>query len=279
MSYESLGPTSQQTAQPNQAPLFCEERRAAILALLEKNSSIKVTDIAHLMNVSTVTARNDLDTLAKIGKLRRTRGGAVSLHNAISVSAQDKRMNINIEAKKAIGNFASSLISDNETLLVDSGTTALEFIHHLDHKKNITIITNDLTIANTIDESMPNLRVVLLGGTLRAGHRYTFGPLTLQSLKMLHADTTILTPESYIPNRGFMTTYEQMAELKTSFLTASSRSIILLDSQKINKPALLKFASLNEADEIVMDYDPDNIMQEQIMQTNCSTHLHLASGQ
>ena len=60
---------------------------------------------AQTFGVSSVTARADLDALAEAGKLRRTHGGAVSLHKRLTVSTQDRRINVNVAAKQAIAQY------------------------------------------------------------------------------------------------------------------------------------------------------------------------------
>ena len=84
---------------------FADERRSAIMEMLEHNASVQVADIAQTFGVSSVTARADLDALAEAGKLRRTHGGAVSLHKRLTVSTQDRRINVNVAAKQAIAQY------------------------------------------------------------------------------------------------------------------------------------------------------------------------------
>ena len=196
------------------AATFAEERRAAILDMLEHSASVQVSDLAHTFGVSAVTARADLDALEAAGKLRRTHGGAVSLHKALTVSIQDKRINLNVAAKQAIAQTAIELVEDGDSIIVDSGTTALEFVRALTTRRDITVITADVTIANYIDDSLPQTDVILLGGTLRKGHRYLYGPLALRALEVLHADKAFLCPTSLVPNRGLMTNFDQMAQVK-----------------------------------------------------------------
>ena len=85
---------------------FAEERRAAIMSMLDHNASVQVTELARTFGVSVVTVRADLDALEVDGKLRRTHGGAVSLHKALTVSVQDRRINVNAEAKQVIARRA-----------------------------------------------------------------------------------------------------------------------------------------------------------------------------
>ena len=246
---------------------FADERRAAIMEMLEHNASVQVAEIAQTFGVSSVTARADLDALAEAGKLRRTHGGAVSLHKRLTVSTQDRRINVNVAAKQAIAQSAIELVSDGDTLLVDSGTTALEFVRLLDQRDGITVITADITIADYIDESMPSVDVVMLGGALRKGHRYLYGPLTMQALQMIHADLAIMCPGAFVPGCGFTTDFPQMAETKTAMIAAARRGVALMDASKVNGRGMYRFAELADVDSIVMDSDPDHAVATSIAET------------
>ena len=225
---------------------FADERRAAIMEMLEHNASVQVAEIAQTFGVSSVTARADLDALAESGKLRRTHGGAVSLHKRLTVSTQDRRINVNVAAKQAIAQSAIELVNDGATLLVDSGTTA------------------DITIADYIDESMPSVDVVMLGGALRKGHRYLYGPLTMQALQMVHADLAVMCPGAFVPGCGFTTDFPQMAETKTAMIAGAHQSVALMDASKVNGRGMYRFAELTDVDTIVMDRDPDHAVATSI---------------
>ena len=254
---------------------FADERRAAIMEMLEHNASVQVAEIAQTFGVSSVTARADLDALAEAGKLRRTHGGAVSLHKRLTVSTQDRRINVNVAAKQAIAQSAIELGSDGDTLLVDSGTTALEFVRLLDQRDAITVITADITIADYIDESMPSVDVVMLGGALRKGHRYLYGPLTMQALQMVHADLAVVCPGAFVPGCGFTTDFPQMAETKTAMIAAAHQSVALMDASKVNGRGMYRFAELADVDTIVMDSDPDHAVAASIAEATDDAHPNL----
>ena len=239
---------------------FADERRAAIMEMLEHNASVQVAEIAQTFGVSSVTARADLDALAEAGKLRRTHGGAVSLHKRLTVSTQDRRINVN----QAIAQSAIEFVNDGDTLLVDSGTTALEFVRLLDQRDAITVVTADITIADYIDESMPSVDVVMLGGALRKGHRYLYGPLTMQALQMVHADLAVMCPGAFVPGCGFTTDFPQMAETKAAMVGAARQSVALMDASKVNGRGMYRFAELADVDTIVMDRDPDHAVATSI---------------
>lgn len=260
---------------------FAEERRAAIMDMLERASSVQVADIAHTFGVSSVTARADLDALASAGKLRRTHGGAVSLHKKLTVSVQDQRINVNVDAKQAIARAAIELVHDGDTIFVDSGTTALEFVRMLDMRSGTTVITADITIADFIDESLPGVTAIMLGGELRQGHRYLFGPLTMASLGALHADLAIICPGAFVANRGFMTDFPQMAEIKTAAIEVATHSAALMDASKLEARGTYCFAPLHAVDHIVIDRDEKGALTDALdalPESSTRPQLMIANG-
>lgn len=250
-----------------------DERRAAILSELDRTGSVKVSELADLLSASTVTVRSDLVALEHDGKLRRTHGGAVSLSRTLTVSVQDRRVNVNVGAKAAVGRAAAGLVADGESLLVDSGTTALEFVRNLAGKRGITVVTADLTIADYIDRSLPDVDVVLLGGSLRKGHRYLYGPLVISALEALHPDKAVVCPTSFVPGRGFMTNYEQMAEVKRAFMRCAEKTYVLMDATKVGASGLMWFGAPDSVDAIVMDDDPDGVVAAEVEELPCELVL------
>lgn len=246
-----------------------EERRAAILSMLDRAASVQVTQLADAFGVSRVTARADLDALARDGKLRRTHGGAVSLSKTLTVSVQERRINVNVEAKRAIARLAAPLVEDGDSVLVDSGTTALELVRAISGRAGVTVVTDDFTIADYVDRSAPSLDVIMLGGSLRKGHRYTAGPLAMRTLEVLHPRKAFVTPTSYVPGRGLMTNNQDMAELKRAYLTCADRTFVLMDQSKVGAPGLLWFGTLAGVETVVMDADPDGLVAEDAAEQGC----------
>lgn len=152
-----------QSTSDNGRRVTIDERRAMIVEEVNRRSSIQVADICERFGVSEVTARNDLDKLEKGGKLRRTHGGAVSISRTITVSYPDQRMNVNVEAKRIVAEKAAEFVSNGDSLLIDTGTTTFEFVNALYEKRNITIVTSDLSIATFADSNLPRADVLLLG--------------------------------------------------------------------------------------------------------------------
>ena len=250
-----------------------DERRAMIVEEVNRRSSIQVADICERFGVSEVTARNDLDKLEKGGKLRRTHGGAVSITRTITVSYPDQRMNINVKAKRAVAARAAELVSNGDSLLVDTGTTTFEFVNTLYDKRGITIVTSDLSIATFADSNLPHADVFLLGGALRKNHRYMTGSITNEILSRLHLDKAFMATDSFDPVNGFTTEYTGNADVKRLMLSHARERIMMLDATKVREPSFIQFASMGDFQYVVTDYDPDGTLAHAIDRQGLSTKL------
>ena len=257
--------------------ISADERRVMIVDEVNARTSIHVADICDRFGISEVTARADLDKLERAGKLRRTHGGAVSITRTITISYPDQRMNLNVDAKRQVAECAASLVANGDSLFVDSGTTTLEFVRMLGSKRDITIVTNDLSIATFADSNLPHADVVLIGGALRKNHRYITGSIANDILKRLYVDKAFMGTDSFDEQQGFATEFTGNAETKRGMLEHSNRHIALMDSTKLRRPSFISFATLEDFDVIVMDEDPDGVMAKALEESRAHARLVLAS--
>ena len=237
-----------------------QHRRVDILERLSESGSVRVQDLSEAFGVSTVTIRSDLVALERMGRLRRVRGGAVALSKTVTASLQDQRMNVHVDEKSSIARRAAKLVQSGESVLLDSGTTSRHLALALADTPGITVITNDLTICDLVDRSLPEAEVIMLGGLMNKGHRYTSGPLTMSTLRTIHPTHSFVCPTGYLPGRGLMTNNQEMAQLKAAYLECSINTCVLMDSSKVGMPGLLRFGGLRDADVVIVDSDPDGLL-------------------
>jgi len=119
-------------------PLFLEERRRAILEMLEQRGRVTVKELSEEMQVSEVTIRQDLSALREQGLLERTYGGAVARGGTNSL----KELSFNVRQgkmrrqKEAIAKAASAWIRDGLSIALDSSTTVYALVPYLKRHKN-----------------------------------------------------------------------------------------------------------------------------------------------
>ena len=126
--------------------------------------------------MSTVTIRGDLDELATRGRLVRSHGGAMKRLDQGDLRLSVKET-LNHHEKVRIANAAVQLVAENDTIILDSGTTTAEIARALKHRPPlaVTVITNGLNIAMQL-AGLPHVRVIMIGGLLRQMSYSTVGP-------------------------------------------------------------------------------------------------------
>src|SRR6185437_11831690 len=101
-------------------------RRRALLDMMQRDGEAQVRELASELSCSEMTVRRDLDVLEHDGVVRRVHGGAVRVQLRRDELPYAARVLEATEAKQRIGQAVAGLISSGETVILDSGTTALE---------------------------------------------------------------------------------------------------------------------------------------------------------
>lgn len=193
-----------------------------------------VATLASQFDVSTVTIRNDLNNLDKRGLVVRSRGGAVTNNRiAKELSVKEKHCK-HLTVKKQIGKVVAEIIGDNESIILDSGTTTEEVAKALYDHQNLVVMTNGLNIANELSGS-DNTQVLLTGGTLRKKSLSFYGRQAEASLANLRFDKVILGVDGIDESAGLTTHFEQEASLNRLMCSISKEIIAVTDSSKFDR--------------------------------------------
>ncbi len=230
-----------------------EERRDKITEIIRKEGSVRVRELARLFNTSEVTIRGDLETLEAGGQCRRNHGGAVGLDKLYIDMDITERYMSNSAQKKAIAEAISRIIDDNDTLLLNAGTTLTYVLRALRDKKNISVITN--SIANAAEAaSYQNMSVILLGGQIDSKYQFTYGADAVSQLLRYHTVKSILSVDGIDPLSGLTLYYSSEADLVRAMIENSETVIIAADSSKLGRSTFAKIAPVTSADMIVTNH-------------------------
>lgn len=228
------------------------ERRSIIINKLEQNGKVDVRELSDLFLVSEVTIRNDLAQLEKKNVLIRARGGALKMNPVgidYHISEKDK---INIKAKQLIGAKASELVINGDTIMIDSGTTAMELVRNLDERIELTVITNALNIVNQLYKK-DNVQVIMPGGVLRHKSFSLIGSAAEKSLKNYFCDKLFLGVDGFDIEYGLSTPNIEESHFNASMVEMSHQTIVLADSSKIGKRSLSFICHASQIDILVTD--------------------------
>jgi DeoR/GlpR family transcriptional regulator of sugar metabolism len=232
-----------------------EQRKLKILELISVNGKVKVSELKKLFSTSVVTIRADLQDLEQKGLIARVHGGAISAYKPYYNMNFIQRSQTNIEEKMAIAEKLCEYISDNDTIMMNSGTSTLFAFRALSKFKNINIVTNSIAIA-TEAYSYKNINAILLGGGVNSEYQFTYGIDSEKQLSYYHADKAILSVDGISAQRGLSTYYKEEAELCRKMIELSDLTIILADHSKIGRTAFANITDIFEADYLITSNKP-----------------------
>ena len=122
--------------------------------------------------------------------LDRVHGGAVLRSGAANI-AYDERRRMNEDAKAAIGRACAAQIPDNSSLILNIGTTTEAVARELLRHRHLTVVTNNMNIANILAAN-ESCDVVVAGGQLRRSDGGLVGDLTSEFMANFKADFAII---------------------------------------------------------------------------------------
>ncbi len=226
-------------------------RHSAILEILLKERSASVTRLSTEFSVSEMTIRRDLDELEEQGLVQRTHGGAKPNETRLHELSWKVKLGQYVDEKKRIGQAAADLITDGDTVLLDTGSTTAQIVPHL-AKKQITAITNALSIATEL-ATFPQVQVFVAGGMLRKGLLSLIGPQTEAFLRGLNVDKLFLGVDAIDLEAGFTVPNLLDAHTKQTMMKCARQIIVVADHSKLQRRALAPVAPLSEAHRVITD--------------------------
>ncbi|MBQ7294326.1 MAG: DeoR/GlpR transcriptional regulator [Clostridia bacterium] len=232
------------------------ERRGEILQKLMIDGKVVVNELAEKYEVTEETIRRDLEKLESEGYAKKTYGGAVRNDNMTSELPYTVRKQTNVSGKRYIAEIIGSLISDGDSLLLDSSSTALFMIKSISAKHNLTLVTNSVEVLLEVPQGH-DWNIVSTGGMYRSESMSFFGAAAEEVVEKYFADYAVLSCKGIDPEKGITDTRETFANLKKVFIKSAKKVILAVDHTKFNKISFVRLSDFDGIDVIVTDVEPD----------------------
>jgi DeoR family transcriptional regulator of aga operon len=238
----------------NNSRLLTEERRRAVLEMINRQGRVVISDLSRHFNVSSVTARADINALSKRDLLVRSHGGAIRKADVAVDFPLDVKESQHHEEKVRIGHAAAALLQEGQTVLLDSGTTTLEVARAIRKRKlsRVTLVTNSLPVAWEIS-GVPEINLIMIGGVLRHISRSFAGPQAQKMIADLRVDHLFLGVDGLEPEMGLLTPDILEAELNAAMIRSARDVSVVTDSSKIGRSSLSLIAPITSAHRIITD--------------------------
>ncbi|HPB16557.1 MAG: DeoR/GlpR family DNA-binding transcription regulator [Clostridia bacterium] len=221
-------------------------------------------------DVSEMTIRRDLILLEDMGYAVRTHGGAVSI-NRFKKAGEDEieymvRQAENVDRKAVIAQKASHFIEKGRSVYLDAGSTVMCLAKLLTEMKGCTFITSAVNTALKLAST--DNSVILLGGTVNPNTVACSGPEAMQMLETMNIDMAVMGASGFSVEKGFSVSSMYDAKLKTRIVEKARKTIILVDSSKIDRDKAYTFCELKDVDIWVCDMMPDDKVLEKCRNYN-----------
>ena len=227
------------------------DRQTKVLEIVTQQKKVEVAALSEMLGVSQVTIRKDLDALESMDLLVREHGYAT----VGNMSDIGNRLAVRYDVKQKLAQAAADLVSDGETIMIESGSSCALLAACLSEtKKEVTIITNSAFITRFIRESgSGDVKVILLGGEYQKDAEVMVGPLVKTCAEAFYVDKLFMGTDGYIPGIGFTCGDMMRAEAMKSMMGSARKAVILTDSSKFQEHGVVLQSRLKDIDMIFTD--------------------------
>jgi DeoR/GlpR family transcriptional regulator of sugar metabolism len=215
--------------------MFKESRWQKIQEIVNKDGTVKVNELAEMLNVSTMTIRRDLQGMLDKGLIERTYGGAVlAKERNLLQTPLLLRLQNQVEEKRVIARTVAQMIKHGETIYIAAGTTTYWVAKALTHRSGLTVVTNSLPVANLLIPS-ESIEVIVVGGFLRRKEYSLVGHFAENMVRDLRMDKVIIGCGGVHPEFGITNEYPEEMMMDRAYMSISDNVIVVADHTKIGR--------------------------------------------
>ncbi|MEM6468509.1 MAG: DeoR/GlpR family DNA-binding transcription regulator [Planctomycetota bacterium] len=225
-------------------------RRARLRQIIRISGFSALGELAESLSVSESTIRRDLEHLENADEVRRTHGGVFWTGESSTIRAFEDRTDSSWVNKAAIGAEAAKLVDDNDTILLDGGSTTYELARCLVGRR-LQVVTNSLPVAHLLSSS-DSIDLVMIGGCVRGRTAVAIGPLADDMIRKINVRTAFLSVAG-VNERGFFNDNMMLVEGEKTMMESADRCIVVADHSKFGKVSLSRLCGLDQVDGVITD--------------------------
>lgn len=226
------------------------QRQQELLDRLNRNGRIALDAEAEYFGVASMTIRRDVRYLEQHGLAIETRKGAIPKPRIYAAPRND--VTEDSEIKRAIAARLLERIEPGSTVMLSTGTTTLAVARLLARRNQaMTVVTNSIPVASALFQTC--IKVILIGGELRTTSLDLVGPAAEKFLGEYHIDLLVSGCDGADAAEGFYTSDLNLANLEKLSAEVSDKVIVITESVKFGRKALVKFAEVAAVDAIITD--------------------------
>lgn len=223
--------------------------------MLGETGNVSIRSLSEKMNVSEMTLRRDLGELESRGLVRRVHGGAVL------ASDRDPgywlRYKQFQKEKRIIGTATASLIQADQTVYLDTGTTAIEVARalvrrSLEENLRVRVVTHAINVGAELAGN-PKISLHQIGGEIFPDTLGATGRESVQQILALNYDLFFLGVSGAEQSAGWTNSSPVGIDTKQAVIERAKKTFVIADSSKWGKVSFLPVAPINGVDGWITD--------------------------
>jgi DeoR/GlpR family transcriptional regulator of sugar metabolism len=221
--------------------------------LVRETGGVTIAGLENELGISAATARRDLAVLERLGKVKRTHGGAIPPSLTQHEDSFQQRLGEAVDQKKRLARAAATLLEDDETVFIDSSTTAYYAARRiLAGRSGVTFLTNLVPVMDLFSTADPSgVSMVGLGGIYRALTLSFVGPCTIHTIESYMSDRAFISVKGITPDGQLTDINPLEAEVKRTMIRQSERPVLLVDGRKFEQRGFSVITHVSEVSLII----------------------------
>lgn len=230
--------------------LMAAERQAAILDRIRKKGRVLANELAVEFRTSEDTIRRTLRELAEQGLCKRVYGGALAISPAaypIAIRNADAT-----DRKAVLGTALAELITEEQFVFIDGGTTNLAAARMIPENLKLTIATQDPAIAAVL-ATRQDITLIVIGGQVKSHLGSAVGVEATRQMMDLRPDLLILGACALGTRTGVTAFDAEDAAFKQCLVKNSGRTITAALNEKLDAAAPFRVCPIGAISTLIVE--------------------------
>lgn len=228
------------------------ERLRALADTLREQSVLRLRDAAALLDVSQMTVRRDI--AASPGVFTYLGGYIVrasDLPNGADYTIDEEKDHF-AQAKAEASAAAARLLTDNDTVFIDCGTTLTTLARLIPADMHLTVVCYSLNVAEILRRKS-NVRMMLLGGVYAASSDSFASDESVATLKRMGINKAFMSAGGVDETRGVTCWNFHEVSIKQAAMASAVERHLVVDGSKIGKVRAMRFSELGDFNSLITE--------------------------
>lgn len=229
--------------------VYPKERIDSIMDILHKNGYVTVKYLIEALHYSNATINRDLKIMENLNLVSRSYGGVELIESRnIPVEFRYHKMKA---TKRRLTKCAADLIDDGDTIFIGGSTTCEGIGSFITDKKNITVITNNMTLVARLSEH--GIHTICSGGYLTEFPNILGGDDAVKCAMKYKTDKMFFSTDMFSDSGNIGTHSTIYISLYEAAIRNTDKLFFLADHTKLNNPAKYIISDFSEVCGVITD--------------------------